>query len=66
MTVPALSNLLFARRAANIAAKASRWVSDTLGEDVNDPVRLEVAELFAAEIRHVVDVIVRDAKANER
>lgn len=60
----ALSNRLFARRAAIIANRAASWVVDTLGLDPDAPVSAETAELFAQEIRHTVHIIVRDAKAN--
>jgi hypothetical protein len=66
MTDPPLPNWLFAKRAAIIASRAASWASDTLAEDLNAPVSLPVAERFAADIRHMVDITVRDAKANGR
>lgn len=65
MTEPALSNRLFARRAALIAQRASSWVSQSLEPDIDlaAPVPLDVAKRFAEEIRRTVDLILRDAEA---
>lgn len=62
----ALDYRLFSKRAAIIAGKAAHWASAALAmpEDVGQPVTVEMAQRFAAEIQWVVDIIVRDAKAN--
>lgn len=60
---PAMTHRLFAKRAAIIANRAADWSATALSvpADMNEPVSRETAERFAAEIRHAIDIIVRDA-----
>lgn len=63
-----LDHRLFSKRAAILAGKAAHWASDALAlsEDIREPFPVETAQRFADEMRHIVDIIVRDAKANGR
>lgn len=56
-----LSNRLFAKRAAGIAQKAAKWAGEALADDPNAAFSPEAAAAFAAEITHVLNIIVRDA-----
>jgi hypothetical protein len=58
-TLP-MSNRLFARRAGYMASSAAKWAADSLDLELDAPVRSDMVERFADEMRGWIERMERD------